>query len=207
MSICAEKIAARGLEMKLVGSSYTFDNTKLIFYFTAAGRVDFRELVKDLAAVFRTRIELRQIGIRDEAKLLGGYGVCGRKLCCASFLPNFNQVSIRMAKEQGLSLSSSKISGCCGRLMCCLRFEHETYEREIKLTPPVDSIVETSDGRGVVTENNPIAGTVKVRLDDKPSDPPKAYHRDTVNVISRGARRNDAHSADEGDDGDIIPEE
>ncbi len=207
MSICAEKIAARGLEMKLVGSSYTFDNTKLIFYFTAAGRVDFRELVKDLAAVFRTRIELRQIGIRDEAKLLGGYGVCGRKLCCASFLPNFNQVSIRMAKEQGLSLSSSKISGCCGRLMCCLRFEHETYEREIKLTPPVDSIVETADGRGVVTENNPIAGTVKVRLDDKPSDPPKAYHRDTVNVISRGARRNDAHSADEGDDGDIIPEE
>ena len=112
-----------------------------------------------------------------------------------------------MAKEQGLSLSSSKISGCCGRLMCCLRFEHETYEREIKLTPPVDSIVETSDGRGVVTENNPIAGTVKVRLDDKPSDPPKAYHRDTVNVISRGARRNDAHSTDEGDDGDIIPEE
>ena len=117
--------------------------------------------------------------------MLGGCGVCGRKLCCASFLPNFTQVSIRMAKEQGLSLSSSKISGCCGRLMCCLRFEHDTYEKEIKLTPSVDSIVETVDGRGIVTENSPIAGTVKVRLDDKPGDPPKTYHRDSVKVISR----------------------
>lgn len=205
LTVCAEKIAARGLDMKLVGSSYTFDNSKLIFYFTAAGRVDFRELVKDLAAVFRTRIELRQIGIRDEAKMLGGCGVCGRKLCCSSFLPNFNQVSIRMAKEQGLSLSSSKISGCCGRLMCCLRFEHDTYEREIKLTPPVESVVDTADGRGVVTENNPIAGTVKVRLEEKPDDPPKIYHRDTVKVISRGTRRQD--SAEPGDDDDIAPEE
>lgn len=205
LSVCAEKIAARGLDMKLVGSSYTFDNSKLIFYFTAVGRVDFRELVKDLAAVFRTRIELRQIGIRDEAKMLGGCGVCGRKLCCANFLPNFNQVSIRMAKEQGLSLSSSKISGCCGRLMCCLRFEHDTYEREIKLTPPTESVVDTPDGRGTVTENNPIAGTVKVRLDEKPGDPPKVYHRDSVKIISRGAKRPDA--SEPGDDDDVIPEE
>lgn len=203
--ICAEKIAARGLDMKLVDAGYTFDNSKLIFYFTAAGRVDFRELVKDLAAVFRTRIELRQIGIRDEAKMLGGCGVCGRKLCCSSFLPNFNQVSIRMAKEQGLSLSSSKISGCCGRLMCCLRFEHETYEREIRMTPPIDSIVETEDGRGVVTENSPIAGTVKVRLDEKPGDPPRLYHRDSVKVITRGQRRID--TSDASDDADVIPED
>lgn len=203
--ICAEKIAARGLDMKLVDAGYTFDNSKLIFYFTAAGRVDFRELVKDLAAVFRTRIELRQIGIRDEAKMLGGCGVCGRKLCCSSFLPNFNQVSIRMAKEQGLSLSSSKISGCCGRLMCCLRFEHETYEREIRLTPPVDSIVETEDGRGVITENSPIAGTVKVKLDEKPGDPPRVYHRDSVKIITRGQHR--ADTTDASDDEDIIPED
>lgn len=203
--ICAEKIAARGLDMKLVDAGYTFDNSKLIFYFTAAGRVDFRELVKDLASVFRTRIELRQIGIRDEAKMLGGCGVCGRKLCCSSFLPNFNQVSIRMAKEQGLSLSSSKISGCCGRLMCCLRFEHDTYEREIRMTPPIDSIVETEDGRGIVTENSPIAGTVKVRLDDKPGDPPRIYHRDSVKVITRGQRRVD--TSDASDDADVIPED
>lgn len=206
MKVCAEKISARGLDMKLVGSSYTFDNSKLIFYFTAAGRVDFRELVKDLAAVFRTRIELRQIGIRDEAKMIGGCGVCGRKLCCASFLPNFAQVSIRMAKEQGLSLSSSKISGCCGRLMCCLRFEHETYEREIRLTPPVDSIVETADGRGTVTENSPIAGTVKVRLDEKPGDPPRVYKRDDVKVIARGNRRND-DASDGDDDRDVVTDE
>ncbi len=206
LALCAEKIAAHGLDMKLVGSSYTFDNTKLIFYFTAPGRVDFRELVKDLASVFRTRIELRQIGIRDEAKMLGGCGVCGRKLCCASFLPNFTQVSIRMAKEQGLSLSSSKISGCCGRLMCCLRFEHETYEREIKLTPPIDSIVETEDGKGIVTENSPIAGTVRVRLDDKPADPPKTYHRDNVKVLSRGNRRTEP-SESANDDSDVLPEE
>ncbi len=203
--ICTEKIAARGLDMKLVDASYTFDNSKLIFYFTAAGRIDFRELVKDLAAIFRTRIELRQIGIRDEAKMLGGCGVCGRKLCCSSFLPNFNQVSIRMAKEQGLSLSSSKISGCCGRLMCCLRFEHETYEREIRITPPVESIVETEDGRGVVTETTPIAGMVKVKLDEKPGDPPRVYHRDNVRVITRGQRRIDA--ADTADEADVIPED
>ena len=183
--LCNERILAHKLDMKLIDAQYTFDNTKLLFYFTSAGRVDFRELVKDLASVFRTRIELRQIGIRDEAKLIGGLGMCGRPLCCSVFLSDFGQVSIKMAKEQNLSLNSAKISGICGRLMCCLRYEHETYEYEIKRTPPVDSTVKTPDGVGTVTEINPLAGTVKVRLSDKPDTPPKAYHRDTVTVISK----------------------
>jgi cell fate regulator YaaT (PSP1 superfamily) len=145
--------------------------------------VDFRELVKDLAGVFRTRIELRQIGIRDEAKLLGGLGACGRPLCCAGFLSDFGQVSIKMAKEQNLSLNSTKISGCCGRLMCCLRYEHETYEQEIRLTPAVDSLVETSDGRGTVVSNHVLKGTVTVRLENMEGEAPRTYHRDTVKVI------------------------
>ena len=162
--LCNEKIIAHGLDMKLIDAQYTFDNSKLLFYFTSAGRVDFRELVKDLASLFRTRIELRQIGIRDEAKLMGGMGMCGRPLCCTLFLSDFGQVSIKMAKEQNLSLNSAKISGICGRLMCCLRYEHETYEYEIKRTPPVDSIVRTVDGNGVVTEISPLAGNIKVKL-------------------------------------------
>ena len=187
-SVCLKKIEEHGLDMKLVDVEYTFDNSKLLFYFTSAGRVDFRELVKDLASVFRTRIELRQIGIRDEAKLMGGLGVCGRPLCCASFLSDFVQVSIKMAKEQNLSLNSTKISGSCGRLMCCLRYEHETYEAEIKLTPPVDSIVKTEDGIGKVVEINPLAGIVKVKLDDKNDMSPKFYHRDNVKVIKASKR-------------------
>ena len=183
--LCNERILAHKLDMKLIDAQYTFDNTKLLFYFTSAGRVDFRELVKDLASVFRTRIELRQIGIRDEAKLIGGLGMCGRPLCCSVFLTDFGQVSIKMAKEQNLSLNSAKISGICGRLMCCLRYEHETYDYEIKRTPPVDSTVKTPDGIGTVTEINPLAGTVKVRLADKPDTPPKAYHRDNLTVISK----------------------
>ncbi|MBO5415882.1 MAG: stage 0 sporulation family protein, partial [Clostridia bacterium] len=175
---CNERILAHGLDMKLIDAQYTFDNSKLLFYFTSSGRVDFRELVKDLASVFKTRIELRQIGIRDEAKLIGGLGMCGRPLCCSLFLTDFGQVSIKMAKEQNLSLNSAKISGICGRLMCCLRYEHETYEYEIKRTPPVDSTVKTEDGIGTVTEISPLAGTVKVRLADKPDQPPKSYHRD-----------------------------
>ena len=182
---CNERILAHGLDMKLIDAQYTFDNSKLLFYFTSAGRVDFRELVKDLASLFRTRIELRQIGIRDEAKLIGGLGLCGRPLCCSLFLSDFGQVSIKMAKEQNLSLNSSKISGICGRLMCCLRYEHETYEYEIKRTPAVDSTVKTDDGIGTVTEINPLAGTIKVRLADKPDIPPKTYHRDNVKVISK----------------------
>lgn len=184
--ICREKIAKHGLDMKLVEAQYTFDNSKLLFYFTSAGRVDFRELVKDLASVFRTRIELRQIGIRDESKLLGGLGACGRPLCCASFLSDFVQVSIKMAKEQNLSLNSNKISGTCGRLMCCLRYENSTYEEEIRKTPPVESVVRTPDGNGVVTEISPLSGMIKVRISDKQDTTViKAFHRDDVTVISR----------------------
>ena len=188
--ICGEKIAQHGLDMKLVEAQYTFDNSKLLFYFTSAGRVDFRELVKDLASVFRTRIELRQIGIRDEAKLMGGLGACGRPLCCATFLSDFGQVSIKMAKEQNLSLNSSKISGVCGRLMCCLRYEHEAYVEEIKLTPPVDSVVKTPDGVGTVVETMPLRGLIKVKLKDT-DGAPITVHRDQVKVLSRPNKRND----------------
>ena len=183
--ICNEKISAHKLDMKLIDAQYTFDNSKLLFYFTSAGRVDFRDLVKDLASVFRTRIELRQIGIRDEAKLMGGIGMCGRPLCCTLFLSDFGQVSIKMAKEQNLSLNSAKISGICGRLMCCLRYEHETYEYEIKRTPPVDALVRTEDGNGTVTEVNPLVGTVKVRLLATPEVAPKTYRRENVVMLKK----------------------
>ncbi len=176
--VCQEKIRQHGLEMKLIDAEYTFDNSKLLFYFSADVRVDFRELVKDLAAVFRTRIELRQIGIRDEAKMLGGLGVCGRPFCCATFLSDFVQVSIKMAKEQNLSLNSSKISGTCGRLMCCLRYEHETYEEEIRRTPPVDCTVKTPEGIGTVTEISLLTGYIKVRLNQ--GEEIKVFHRDQV---------------------------
>lgn len=181
-NICIEKISEHKLAMKLIDVEYTFDNNKLLFYFTADGRIDFRELVKDLASVFRTRIELRQIGIRDEAKIMGGLGVCGRTFCCHSFLGDFVQVSIKMAKEQNLSLNSAKISGACGRLMCCLRYEYDVYSEELKKTPRVDSIVETPDGDGVVIEAVPLAGLVKVRLQKTPDQPLKIYHRDDVKI-------------------------
>ena len=174
--------------MKLIEAQYSFDNSKLLFYFTSASRVDFRELVKDLAGVFRTRIELRQIGIRDEAKIMGGLGACGRPLCCATFLSDFVQVSIKMAKEQNLSLNSGKISGCCGRLMCCLQYEYQTYREEGAKTPSVDSTVKTKDGIGTVTESNALAGIIKVRLKDKPDSPPALYKREDVTVISRGKK-------------------
>ena len=187
--IFLEKVQKNGLEMQLVDVEYTFDNSKLIFYFTADGRVDFRELVKDLASVFRTRIGLRQIGVRDEAKLIGGLGVCGRPFCCKEFLPDFAQVSIKMAKEQNLSLNSAKISGACGRLMCCLRFEHESYQQEIRMTPPVDSTVKTQDGVGQVTEIAPLTGMIKVNINDSI----KSYHRDNVKVLSlpKGKKKKD----------------
>jgi cell fate regulator YaaT (PSP1 superfamily) len=181
--ICCEKIAAHGLDMKLIDVEYTFDNSKLMFYFSAEGRVDFRELVKDLASVFRTRIELRQIGVRDEAKLLGGLGVCGRPLCCSTFLYDFAQVSIRMAKEQNLSLNSTKISGACGRLMCCLRYECETYEKEGRKTPRHNSIVQTKEGIGVVVESQPLSGLIKVSIGDGENAYIKVFHRDEVEVI------------------------
>ena len=200
MEICQKKVDAHGLGMKLVGAEYTFDNSKLIFYFTCESRVDFRELVRDLASTFRTRIELRQIGIRDEAKMLGGIGVCGRKLCCANFLSDFVQVSIKMAKEQNFSLNSSKVSGACGRLMCCLRYEHEIYEEAIKQTPPNGSVVKTPDGDGVVIETKPLAREVKVRLNDNDKDAPKLYKCSDIKVLSRPGRQ----SNKEKDDDEII---
>lgn len=181
--VCQKKINEHKLDMKLVDVEYTFDNNKLLFYFTADGRIDFRELVKDLASVFRTRIELRQIGIRDETKLMGGLGVCGRPFCCKSFLPEFAQVSIKMAKEQNLSLNSSKISGACGKLMCCLRYEHETYEDAIKRTPKVDSKVKTPEGDGVVIETNPLAGFVRVLIENKQDKIVKVFKCDEVTKI------------------------
>lgn len=181
--ICRQKIEEHKIDMKLVDVEYTFDNNKLLFYFTAEGRVDFRELVKDLASVFRTRIELRQIGIRDEAKLMGGLGICGRPFCCHSFLSDFVQVSIKMAKEQNLSLNSAKISGTCGRLMCCLRYEYDVYEEEIKKTPKMDAVISTPDGDAVVCEVMPLAGMVRAKALGARNDvAPKLYHRDDVQV-------------------------
>ncbi len=181
--ICLRKIAAHKLEMKLVDVEYTFDNSKILFYFTADGRVDFRELVKDLASVFRTRIELRQIGVRDEAKMLGGIGVCGRPFCCSSFLGGFQPVSIKMAKEQGLSLNPVKISGICGRLMCCLKYEQDAYAEMLKLVPGQNSVVMTPQGRGIVSEQNLLTGTVGVRLDSAPEAPARQYKYTDVKVL------------------------
>ncbi len=164
-ALCQEKIREYNLEMKLIDVEYTFDGSKILFYFTAEGRVDFRELVKGLASVFRTRIELRQIGVRDEAKLLGGLGICGRNLCCASFLGEFAPVSIKMAKEQSLSLNPTKISGVCGRLMCCLKYEQDAYEDLHKTTPKVGAVVKTPDGKGEVTSVNLLRGQIKVKLE------------------------------------------
>lgn len=181
--LCQEKIAAHKLDMKLVDVEYTFDNSKILFYFTADGRVDFRELVKDLASVFRTRIELRQIGVRDEAKMLGGLGICGRPFCCSQFLGDFQPVSIKMAKEQGLSLNPTKISGSCGRLMCCLKYEQDTYEDLLRTTPKVGAIVTSREGKGTVMEANLLTGAIKIRLDKSPDSPPVVMKREDVKVI------------------------
>ena len=195
--VCQKKIEAHGLGMNLVDAEYTFDNSKLIFYFTCESRVDFRELVRDLASTFRTRIELRQIGIRDEAKMMGGLGVCGRKLCCANFLSDFVQVSIKMAKEQNFSLNSAKVSGVCGRLMCCLKYEHEIYEEALRETPPNGSVVKTPDGEGVVIETKPLAKEIKVKLSDNEKDAPKIYKCDAVKVLSRPGKKAAQDEVDE----------
>ena len=183
MRICQERIEAHGLDMKLVDAEYSFDNSKILFNFTAEGRVDFRNLVKDLAGVFHTRIELHQIGVRDEAKKLGGLGICGRPFCCSQFLKDFQPVSIKMAKEQGLSLNPTKISGSCGRLMCCLKYEQDTYEELWKLCPKAGAVVMTPEGRGVVTESAVLTGKLKVRLDKNPDSPPTDMRLEDVNVI------------------------
>ena len=194
LRICREKVAQHKLDMNLIGAEYTFDNSKLLFYFTAEGRVDFRELVKDLASVFHTRIELRQVGIRDEAKMLGGLGACGRPFCCSTFLPDFAQVSIKMAKEQNFSLNSAKVSGACGRLMCCLRFEHESYEEALKTTPPNGAFVDTSAGTGIVIETRPLLQLVKVRLDEKP-EAPRLFTCEEITVLRHKAPKSDEERA------------
>ena len=188
---CQERINAHGLDMKLVDVECAFDNSKLLFYFTADGRVDFRDLVKDLASFFHTRIELRQIGVRDEAKMLGGLGICGRPFCCAQFLPDFQPVSIKMAKEQGLSLNPTKISGTCGRLMCCLKYEQDAYEDLLRSTPRAGAAVITEEGRGVVAEVSLLTGMLKVRLDKAPDSPPITVPAASVKTVrsNRGQRQ------------------
>ena len=181
--ICLKKIAAHNLKMKLVDVEYTLDRNKILFYFTADGRVDFRELVKDLASVFRTRIELRQIGVRDESKMVGGLGICGRPFCCNTFLGDFQPVSVKMAKEQSLSLSPVKISGTCGRLMCCLKYEQDAYEHLLKVTPKNGALVDTPEGRGTVVDFNLLTGILKVRLDSKPDAAPLVIDRKQVKTI------------------------
>ena len=184
-TICQEKIAAHGLDMKLVEVEYNFEGNKILFFFTSEGRVDFRALVKDLASVFHARIELRQIGVRDEAKMLGGLGICGRPLCCASFLDEFQPVSIKMAKTQNLSLNPTKISGTCGRLMCCLKYEQEAYEDAVHRMPKNESFVETPEGAGNVCQVDLLRETVKVRLEDQP-ETPKCFHNCELRVIRSG---------------------
>lgn len=185
-AVCQKKIAQRGLEMKLVRAESSFDGNKLLFFFTADGRVDFRELVKDLAAAFHARIELRQIGVRDEAKMLGGIGICGRPFCCSQFLDEFQPVSTKMAKIQSMSLNPSKISGTCGRLMCCLRYEEEAYENLVKTVPKNGAFVETPAGYGNVTQVNLLRRTVKVKLDGEGEDVFKTYSADDVAAIPGG---------------------
>lgn len=184
-ALCQKKISEHKMDMKLVDVEYTFDNSKILFYFTADGRVDFRDLVKDLAGVFRTRIELRQIGVRDEAKMLGGLGICGRVFCCTSFLGDFQPVSIKMAKEQGLSLNPAKISGTCGRLMCCLKYEQSAYEDLNRTTPKTGTPVLSPDGPGVIVEVNLLTGMLKVRLDS--GDGYRTFHKDQLKVTRDGA--------------------
>ena len=185
--VCEQRIAAHKLQMKLIDAEYTLDRSKLVFHFTADNRVDFRELVKDLASHFHTRIELRQIGVRDESKMLGGLGVCGQPFCCSRFLKNFQPVSIKMAKEQGLSLNPTKISGACGRLMCCLAYEQKSYEYLNSITPQPGSVVRTPDGEGTVLEVNVVSGMLKVRSNVE-SLAPKSYHRSECTYL-RGGRK------------------
>ncbi|ANX01138.1 stage 0 sporulation protein [Thermoclostridium stercorarium subsp. leptospartum DSM 9219] len=196
--ICLEKIKKHNLEMKLIDVEYTFDNNKILFYFTADGRVDFRELVKDLAAVFRTRIELRQIGVRDEAKMMGGLGVCGRCLCCCNHLTEFQPISIKMAKGQSLSLNPTKISGICGRLMCCLRYEHEVYEDLLKRIPKVNALVQTPDGPGTVVYVSLLQEKVKVKLDNDNEPDLKEYHASEVKLL-KDAEKESEEQLDEAD--------
>ena len=189
--ICLKKIKEHKLNMKLIEVEYTFDLSKVLFYFTADGRVDFRDLVKDLASVFKTRIELRQIGVRDEAKMMGSYGICGRNLCCSQFLGDFVPVSIKMAKEQGLSLNPTKISGTCGRLMCCLKYEQEAYEDLLKTTPHQGATVKTPDGKGVVESVNLLKGKLRVSVDGEKEKVVKEFDVKEVKLL-KNSRKEEA---------------
>ena len=189
MKICQEKIEKHKLDMNLIDVEYKFDNSKILFYFTADGRIDFRELVKDLAAIFKVRIELRQIGVRDEIKRMGGNGVCGRELCCCSFLGNFETVSIKMAKEQNISLNPSKISGNCGRLMCCLKYEQEAYEEKLARLPKIGAIVKTADGQGEVCGIETLKERVKVKLRDGDGFFYKRYELPEIKIIKNIERK------------------
>ena len=189
--ICQQKIAEHGLDMQLVSAEFAFDGSKILFFFTADERVDFRELVKNLASIFHTRIELRQIGVRDKAKMVGGLGICGRPFCCASFLDDFQPVSIKMAKTQNLSLNPTKISGTCGRLMCCLKYEQEAYEDLLRHAPKMDSFVDTPEGRGTVVEVDLLRSRVKVRMEDAP-ETISIFSNDDIAVLRSGkAKKND----------------
>jgi len=186
---CQQRIAHFGLDMKLVDVEYGFEGNKILFFFTSEGRVDFRELVKDLASIFKTRIELRQIGVRDEAKILGGLGVCGKQFCCSQFLKEFHPVSIKMAKTQGLSLNPTKISGSCGRLMCCLKYEEPAYEDLVKKAPKIDAFVDTPSGKGSVINVNLLRQNAKVRLEDGVDATLKTFTFDELNVLGGKGRR------------------
>ena len=183
LKICEEKVKKHKLDMNLTDVEYKFDGSKILFYFTADGRIDFRELVKDLASIFKTRIELRQIGVRDEVRRIGGNGVCGRELCCCSFLGNFETVSIKMAKEQNISLNPSKISGNCGRLMCCLKYEQEAYEEKLSRLPKVGAIVKTEEGEGVVDNVEILKEKLKVKFKDGDEYYYKKYDAKDVKII------------------------
>ena len=181
--ICNQKIQKHNLEMNLTNAEYSFDCSKVIFYFTADGRIDFRELVKDLASTLHTRIELRQIGVRDESKMLGGLGICGRPFCCSTFLDGFHSVTIQMAKDQGLSLAPGKISGTCGRLMCCLKYEQNSYEYLHKITPKVGTVVDCRHGRGTVVDSAILTGKLKIQLDNTPDGLPVIVNREEVRIV------------------------
>jgi cell fate regulator YaaT (PSP1 superfamily) len=192
ISVCEEKVKKHELEMKLIDCEYTFEKNKIIFYFTAEGRIDFRLLVRDLASVFKTRIELRQIGVRDEAKMLNGIGICGRELCCASWKPTFDSVSIKQAKDQSLSLNPTKISGVCGRLMCCINYEHKTYKELLKNLPAINTQVETPDGLGLIIKTSTLKQIVKVRLildNNKLSDDLFEYNISDIKQIKKVKRK------------------
>lgn len=195
--ICEEKIAKHKLLMKLVDVEYTFDNNKIIFSFVADGRIDFRDLVKDLASVFRTRIELRQIGVRDETKTIGGLGVCGRKICCTDFLSEFTPVSVKMAKDQSLSTNPQKISGACGKLICCLNYEQPVYEDAYKTVPRVGTFVQTPEGRGPVVESNVVSEKVKVRIEKNDETSLKTFAAEEVKILKPSAKKSGASSEEE----------